>query len=144
MVFRENADDYIETMAAPIPVVGLRTPANVDITALRTIVVKAAPSTTVEHKIGRVWGILSLTVWSPTLPIYTVISGFYTLYLFSSLDPSVNFTPDPDPDKAFLVFSDYLGSITPLLTPPGTTSFLHVVIVNNHASLPVYVTLGLR
>ncbi len=142
MQYRDDYDTYV-TSGGPFPIVGVRTPQNVDITALRVEVIKAAPGQTIQRQIGRVWGIVSMVIWSPFLPLSTVSSGFFTLYFFASMESGQNFIP-PDPDKAFLAFSDEFGVIVPLITTPGGTSFLYVVLENKHTTHPVYVTLGLR
>lgn len=118
-------------------------PPNVDITANSVKVFKFPPNQTNQVYLGRVWGIVSLTTWTPTQPLGTTVSGFYTLYLFSSTEVGVSFIP-PDPDKAFLAFSNVLNTFLLLITPPGTTTHTYLVVVNNHGSLPLYVTLGLR
>jgi len=121
-------------------------PPNVDITSNATLTFKFNPNTTEQKELGRVWGIVSIMVWAPNQPMFYVVPNTFTLYLFVADQPGLSFLP-PDPDKAFLSFSDSFTTIAPLIATPGGTLFTYLVVQNKTPTatgFPIYVTLGLR
>ncbi|MEM4296827.1 MAG: hypothetical protein QW815_00480 [Nitrososphaerota archaeon] len=121
----------------------IQMPPNVDITSNSVKVFKFPPDTLTQVYLGRVWGIVSLVTWTPTFPLGTTITNFYTLYFFSSTETGKSFS-ESDVDESFLSFSDSLNAYLLLITPPGVTTHTYLLVRNKHTTLPLYITLGLR